>query len=125
MALSKRLIRNEFGEPELRITVQGGHDIYRLAWHLQFGQCEFAALGRRIHASLARFLGRNGWQTISAYYGGEPRLMVSEEIRNAARALLATVADRSDEELTPEMRRLRRAMEAKPKPVESMWAKPA
>ena len=39
-------------DPRLVITVEGLHDVYRLARHLETGQVEFAALGRRILRSL-------------------------------------------------------------------------
>jgi len=125
MSLEKRLYRDEFNEPVLVVRVRGIHDVYRFAWHLQFGQCEFAAIGRRAHESLRRFLGARGWKALKAYFGGEPRLMASEELRVAAKKLLATVEEVPDEELAPEMLALRAAIDRKPRVVPSMWAKPA
>jgi hypothetical protein len=39
-------------DPRLTITVEGITDVYRLARHLELGQSEFAALGRRILRSM-------------------------------------------------------------------------
>lgn len=39
-------------DPKLTITVEGLDDVYRLARHLELGQVEFAALGRRILRSM-------------------------------------------------------------------------
>jgi hypothetical protein len=39
-------------QPRLVITVEGVVDVYRLARHLEHGQVEFAAMGRRILESM-------------------------------------------------------------------------
>lgn len=39
-------------DPKLVIVVEGTDDVYRLARHLELGQVEFAALGRRILRSM-------------------------------------------------------------------------
>lgn len=54
MAVTKRMSRNEHGEPVLTIVVEGHHDIYRLARGMERLQVEFADLGRRILAGLDR-----------------------------------------------------------------------
>lgn len=64
MSLSKRLVQrgNHPSELVLTITVQGAHDIYRLARHLESGQCEFADLGRRTLRSLRKAMGPNRYE---------------------------------------------------------------
>lgn len=39
-------------DPKLTIVVQGAHDVYRLARHLELGQVEFGRLGRAILRSM-------------------------------------------------------------------------
>lgn len=50
--LTKRLDERGQYQPRLVITVEGRHDVYRLARNLETGQVQFAALGRRILRSM-------------------------------------------------------------------------
>jgi hypothetical protein len=54
---AKPLSWNRHGEPTLTITVEGIQDVYRFAHHLEHGQVEFCAIGRRVKRGLLRKLG--------------------------------------------------------------------
>jgi hypothetical protein len=67
MAVSSRALRwkqpyPEFtADPHLEIHAVGIHDVYRLAHHLESGQVEFAAIGRKIKRGLRRKLSEDQW----------------------------------------------------------------
>lgn len=68
---SKRLSWNEHGDPTLTIVAVGTHDVYRLAHHLEHGQCEFAAIGRRVKAGMRRHLSKEGYAWLLRYMHGD------------------------------------------------------
>ena len=70
VAVSKRLTRDRWGNPVLVIRVEGTHDIYRLARHLERGQVEFYKLAGRILRSLRRQLGAKAYRVLVSYYDG-------------------------------------------------------
>jgi len=58
-------------DPILTITAEGIHDVYRLAHHLETGQTEFAAIGRKIKRGLRRKLSESAWQWLQDYMHGD------------------------------------------------------
>lgn len=68
---SKRLTWNEYGDPKLTIVVEGTHDVYRLAHHLEHGQCDLAAIGRRVKRGLRRGLNRGRYEWLLRYMHGD------------------------------------------------------
>lgn len=70
MSLTKRVTWNEHGDPMLTIKVVGHSDVYRLACHLERGQCEFADMGRRVIGSLRRRWGARKLAALESYYWG-------------------------------------------------------
>jgi hypothetical protein len=67
---SKALRWTEHGDPILTIVAEGPHDVYRLAHHLEHGQCEFADIGRRIKAALRRRWSAEQWKWSQEYFHG-------------------------------------------------------
>lgn len=57
-------------DPILTITAEGIHDVYRLADHLERGQVEFAAMGRKIKRGLRSKVGEPGWRWLQDYMHG-------------------------------------------------------
>jgi len=70
VSLEKRMAWTEHGDPVLTITAAGHSDVYRLACHLERGQCEFADLGRRIIGSLRRRWGARKLAALERQYWG-------------------------------------------------------
>lgn len=61
MSLTRRVRTGRGGEPILVIEVRGVDDVYRLARHLELGQCEFADLAVKVLRWQKRKLGRATW----------------------------------------------------------------
>lgn len=57
-------------DPLVTITAEGIHDVYRLAHHLETGQVEFAAMGRKIKRGLRRKMSEESWQWLLDYMHG-------------------------------------------------------
>ena len=58
-------------EPVYTITVEGWHDAFRFADHLQRGQCEFADIGFRLERRMKKRTGAKAWKNFrSRFYGG-------------------------------------------------------
>ena len=72
--IEKRLSSNKRGDAELVIRVTGISDIYRLAYHLTSGQCEFAAVGRRVQDGLRRRMGAHRYKQMLRFYHGDGHL---------------------------------------------------
>ena len=58
-------------DPVLTIKAEGIHDVYRLAHHLEHGQSEFAAIGRKIKRGIRRKVGEPGWRWLLDYMHGD------------------------------------------------------
>lgn len=71
MIRAKHLHYDKNGEPRLTIVVEGVHDIYRFANHLQRGQCEFADIGFNVERRLARRLGKARFRWLKRYMHGD------------------------------------------------------
>jgi hypothetical protein len=87
-------------QPRLVITVEGLDDVYRLARHLEQGQVEFSAMGRRILTGMDRhapgvvhYLQERMGPARGGYRGRRRRLpqlrlgMPAEELDQLARAV--------------------------------------
>lgn len=59
------------GDPVFVVEAVGVHDVYRLCNHLERGQCEFAAIGRRGNRGLRRKLVPSQWQWLMRYMHGD------------------------------------------------------
>lgn len=70
MSVRNRMTTNVYGDPVLTITVEGTHDVYRLALHLERGQVEFAKQGRNVLTKLRRHLGKARMRSLIDYYSG-------------------------------------------------------
>lgn len=71
MIRAKNLHWTQGGDPRLTIVVEGVHDVYRFAHHLQRGQCEFADIGFKVEARLARRLKRERFAWLKRYMHGD------------------------------------------------------
>jgi hypothetical protein len=60
----------EHGDPCLTIVVTGTHDVYRIAHHLEHGQCEFAEVGQRTRKYLKRKLKKKGYAWLMDHMHG-------------------------------------------------------
>lgn len=70
MSVKKRVTWTEAGDPVLTIRAVGHSDVYRLACHLELGQSEFAAVGRRTIDSLRRRWGARKLAALEHFYWG-------------------------------------------------------
>jgi hypothetical protein len=68
--IDHELRKAEGGDPVLTITVTGTHDIFRLAHHMERGQCEFARAGQRIKEKLRRRIGLHNYGALVDYMLG-------------------------------------------------------
>lgn len=70
---SLRWVQGEEGwppDPVLVIEARGIHDVYRLAHHMEHGQVEFVAIGRKVKRGLRRYLSKDGWNWLLDYMHG-------------------------------------------------------
>lgn len=58
-------------DPVLKVEAVGIHDVYRLAHHLEHGQCEFAAIGRKAKRGLRRKLRQDRWGWLLRHMHGD------------------------------------------------------
>lgn len=70
MIKANKLQWDEYDNPTLRITVTGFSDVYRFAHHLQYGQCEFADIGFKVHRKLKRHVGATRWRAARRWFHG-------------------------------------------------------
>jgi len=68
--IKQRMRRDLHGDVQVTIVITGTHDVYRLAHHLTYGQCEFADAGRSILGKLRRRMGRDRWAVLTDYMHG-------------------------------------------------------
>jgi hypothetical protein len=71
--IAKRVTRGPGGEPVLTVTVTGVDDVFRFAYHMMHGQCEFADKGRLTMRALRRQIGGPYFQAISRRMLGRAR----------------------------------------------------
>lgn len=85
--------KHDWCDPIITLVVEGHHDIYRLARHLETGQVEFCAIGRgmlkaldRFQPGLVRALTAQMGPARYGYRGVAPRKLTAEQAsRKAAR----------------------------------------
>lgn len=65
-----KITYNEHGDPRVTITIEGSHDLYRLAHHLECGQVEFYAVGSAIKRRMRRRAGKAKWEGLQRYFHG-------------------------------------------------------
>lgn len=73
MSIEKRVTKSSDGEPVLTVTVRGVDDVFRFAWHMMHGQCEFADKGRLTMRSLRRQIGASYFTAMSRRMLGRAR----------------------------------------------------